>query len=543
MSATEEILLKEDIDNYFENHFTPYDFVQVSGSSKIKIKDFQIYCYLTSRENRDTILAKSEWDYDYNVFYPGFNGNLNQHEYYRNCGTLNEAEPLVLIREFDGFAESVIEISEEFRLFHNLYKKNDTYIKFDESGRETIVAKIENKCVFIRLYELRQFLAAKNMIFVLEYQITNYSEQSLEELELRDDTIQKTNSFSYTFSLSTFGKEFCIEGMNSGSRLLGKKLIEPLPIEKCGVYPFDNMDSKFVDFIVATTEEGENIELTCNPDVLTRDKYLTKVCFKKEVLDKYCNKPSTFKVEPSILRCGTKWSLFIDNERNDNIVTVWLGDLGVNLPYEEQLYWKSFNIPVQGEMSDTFFSQQILCQFQNSTQLDALLKYKYEKVKEFSKQSLGWPIFLDLEPGDQHYFDGIRIPSSDEEKDFDSIILGLTKTLIDSINEKEIGKELKQKGISITDEEGKQLPGIKKLDLYFQSLGIEANFSDSITFLMDLQALRSTGMAHRKGHQYESKLKKLGFDSLENIERLKILLQSGVEFLDLLLSYYETIEA
>lgn len=541
MTEVEELLLKKDINHLFNNNCTPYDFIQVSGSSKIKNKDFQIYCYLTFRENRDTILDKSEWDYDYNVFYPGFNGNINQHEYYRNCGTLNEAEPLVLIREFDGFAESVIEISEEFRLFHNLYKKNDTYIKFDESGRETIVAKIENKCVFIRLYELRQFLAAKNMIFVLEYQITNYSEQSLEELELRDDTIQKTNYFSYTFSLSTFGKEFCIEEMNSGSRLLGKKIIEPLPIEKCGVYPFVNMDSRFVNYMVATTEDGENIELTCNPDVLPRDTYLTKVCFKKEVLDKYYNKPSTFKVEPSILRCGTRWSLFIDNERNDNIVTVWLGDLGVSLPYEEQLYWKSFNIPVQGEMSNAFFSQQILGQFQNTTQLDALLKYKYEKVKELSKQTLGWPIFLDLESGDQHYFDSIRIPTNDEEKDFDSIILGLTKTLIDSINEKEIGKYLKSQSIPIVDEEGKQLPGIKKLDLYFQSLGIKSSFTDSITFLMDLQALRSTGMAHRKGHQYESKLKKLDFDSLSNTERLKVLLQSGVDFLDKLIFYFESI--
>lgn len=543
MIAADELLLKDDIEKYFENNVTPYEYIQVSGSSKIKNKDFQIYCYLTSRENRDTILDKSEWDYDYNVFYPGFNGNINQHEYYRNCGTLNEAEPLVLIREFDGFVESVIEISEEFRLFHNLYKKNDTYIKFDKSGRETIVAKIENKCVFIRLYELRQFLAAKNMIFVLEYQITNYSEQSLEELKLRDDTIQKTNNFSYIFSLSTFGKEYCIEGMNSGSRLLGKKLIEPLPLEKCGVYPFDNMDSKFVDFIVVTTEEGENIELTCNPDILTRDKYLTKVCFKKEVLDKYYNKPSTFKVEPSILRCGTRWSLFIDNERSDNIVTVWLGDLGVSLPYEEQLYWKSFNIPVQGEMSDTFFSQQILCQFQNSTQIDAIFKYKYEQVKKISKDHIGWQFFLDLEKEDKHYFESIRIPSSDEEKDFDSIILGLTKSLIDSLNEKEIGKYLKSQSISIVDEEGKQIPGIKKLSLYFSSLGQESIFSDSITFLMDLQSLRSTGMAHRKGTQYESKLKKLGFDNLSNIERLKVLLQSGVEFLNSLISYYDSIEA
>ena len=102
---------------------------------------------------------------------------------------------------------------------------------------------------------------------------------------------------------------------------------------------------------------------------------------------------------------------------------------------------------------------------------------------------------------------------------------------------------MKSQSISIVDEEGKQLPGIKKLSLYFSSLGQESIFSDSITFLMDLQSLRSTGMAHRKGTQYESKLKKLGFDNLSNIERLKVLLQSGVEFLNSLISYYDSIEA
>lgn len=541
MNEAEELLLQKDISHFFTNNCTPYDFIQVSGSSKANNKDIQVYGYFGFSKNINGILGKSDWDYDYNVFYPGFNGNSKDCTYFRNCGTLNAAEPLVLIREYNGFADDIIEISEEFRLFHNLYKKSNTYIKFNQSGQENTIIKTEDNCIYVRLFELRQFLAAKNMIFVLEYQITNYSEKSLDELDLREETVEKTNNSNYVLSLSTFGKNYCIEGMSSGVRLLGKKIIEPLPIEKCGVYPFNNIESQFADFIVATTDKGENIELTCNPEQLPRDKYLTKVCFKKEVLDKYYNKPSIFKVEPTILRCGILWSLFIDNEREDNIVTVWLGDLGTSLPYEEQLYWKSFNIPVQGEMSDTFFSQQILCQFQNSTQIDAIFKYKYEQVKKISKDHIGWQFFLDLEKEDQHYFESIRIPSSDEEKDFDSIILGLTKSLIDSLNEKEIGKYLKSQSISIVDEEGKQLPGIKKLSLYFSSLGQESIISDSITFLMDLQSLRSTGMAHRKGTQYESKLKKIGFDNLSNIERLKVLLQSGVEFLDKLIFYFESI--
>ena len=54
-------------------------------------------------------------------------------------------EPLVISRRFSGMKEGYLEISEEFRLFHNLYhdKETNTYIKIDDAGNETTVAIVK----------------------------------------------------------------------------------------------------------------------------------------------------------------------------------------------------------------------------------------------------------------------------------------------------------------------------------------------------------------------------------------------------------------
>lgn len=63
-----------------------------------------------------------------------------------------------------------MEISEEFRLYHNLYydSRKSEFIFLSESGEEDTAAKIEktgnNLRVQIKTKYLRDFLAAKSMV-------------------------------------------------------------------------------------------------------------------------------------------------------------------------------------------------------------------------------------------------------------------------------------------------------------------------------------------------------------------------------------------
>ena len=98
------------------------------------------------------------------------------------------SEPLVICRQFSGIKENYIEISEEFRLFHNLYhdKQKNTYIKIVDAGNQETIAIVKSDAVQIRLKEIRQFLAIKEMYLSMLFQFEECSAYSLEALGLND---------------------------------------------------------------------------------------------------------------------------------------------------------------------------------------------------------------------------------------------------------------------------------------------------------------------------------------------------------------------
>ena len=104
------------------------------------------------------------------------------------------SEPLVVGRRFRRMKENYFEISEEFRLFHNLYhdRKTDTYIKIDDAGNEETIVIIKPNEVQIRLKEIRQFLAVKEMCLSILFEFNEYSRYSLEELGEVPTFIQTT---------------------------------------------------------------------------------------------------------------------------------------------------------------------------------------------------------------------------------------------------------------------------------------------------------------------------------------------------------------
>ena len=106
---------------------------------------------------------------------------------YLRYGFADRGEPLVFVREFSGLYDAYMEISEEFRLFHKLYhdRKTDKYIKIDEAGNEDLVAIVEANRVQIRLKEIRQFLAIKEMYLSIQFDCREHSKYSLEELGLK----------------------------------------------------------------------------------------------------------------------------------------------------------------------------------------------------------------------------------------------------------------------------------------------------------------------------------------------------------------------
>lgn len=291
----------------------------------------------------------------------------------------------------------------------------------------------------------------------------------------------------------------------------------------------DNVyDGRYIDFKIGISPTGVPIMHTCDPKRLANffganpgaPQFLTPVFFRTAVLDKYINEPSRYDVESGCLRCkrngSALWCIPIDNHGAD-CVSVWLGVLG-SLPYAQQLHFASQNVS-KGEVSDTFFRSQIDAEFCDSTHPVAVFKSSYYKLRTVGWEELGWHLLLPLAEQDQHYMSSLKLLTHNEQKEFDEQILALTKILIDSLNEKELHRILtcEERGISLLDKALKH-----------------RNISDAeqhVKFLRNLQELRSTSVAHRKGDKYIKAVSRMGLDRLSLAEVLKSLFVDGINFL------------
>jgi hypothetical protein len=222
----------------------------------------------------------------------------------------------------------------------------------------------------------------------------------------------------------------------------------------------------------------------------------------------------------------------MDNHHDDRVVA-WLGDLGRDLPYEEQLHWRSFNVPPAGAASETFIRRQLLAQFAKSERPEHLFPQQYEKLKDLCTKSLGWPLLLPLTAEDVHHFRGIRVPSSDEQKDFDDLVQSLTKILIDSLNEKALNA-------FIPPEQTTTMKGsISRLESALRARGV-SGFEPHIDFLRRVQNLRSSGAAHRKGSNYRRIADEFQVDSQNLRTVFAGILVKALDVLNFLVSVVES---
>lgn len=483
-----------------------------------------IHCALIPNNYVNQALSKTTWD----LMCEGGMPSPTRHgdgrvEYYR-FGDDTGVEPLVIHREFYGMRKNYLELSEEFRLFHNLYHdtKANNYIKFDDFGGETIIASVEKNRVQIRLMDILQYASIKEMHFSIQFDYREDSTMHLDEFSLKDgdseEHSQELVTWRLDYGIFTHGKH------RAFSRLLGKKLFPPFPKGKSGIWGYSNEPKKqYMEFIIDVDEFGDEVRHSANPaqlDIPGGVPFLKAVHFKKQVLNKYYKEPSKYTVESGHLRCGSLWGLYIDNHHEDR-VCVWLGDLGKTLSYPEQQYWASFNIPPKGGISEVYFKRQLMAMPAASNQPEHTFISVYSKLHQLCAGSLGWQLLLPLANDDKYLIKKIRVPSTDEQSDFDSLVQGLTKIIIDSLNERKLNEYIPIK----------QQANIKgSISRFDTVLGLISapNHDQTIKFLRNLQELRSSSGAHRKGKNYMKIACQFGVESKNLTTISKEILESSI---------------
>ena len=501
---------------------------------------FGMWCALLDEDAAIRALGHDSWDLMIGDGRPGFSQSWSggrEVTTYHRFGSCNGVRPLVLYRSFHGAFPQYVEVDGEFRLYHDLAedKARGLLLSFDASGREIEVVRVKPHDVRARLKYLRQFQAGTGLHLGIYVDSVRYSKIALASIQADERERVKIDGM-LRWRRNIAECDF-MDDHKTFSRLLCKVVLAPPSQDKAGTWPFEGADDeRVVTFIIGVDGDGNAIEHTSDPDMLANyfganpgaPHYLTPVYFRREVLAKYFAEPERYSVSDGRLSCLSLWSCQIDNDLNSHVV-VFLGDLGRDLPYDERLHWRQFNVPPEGGVSETNFRRSFLAQFADAKAPDLTFRREYVDIMRDWEKAHGWPLFLAPSLGDMHLLDTVRVPVTNSQAELDEQVGHLTKLLVDSLNEKELAiragaLEAGAKGIA-------KFAGFLETTHFPEGQSV-------VQLLRDLQTLRSTGSAHRKGSAYEKIVAKLGVDPRRKPDAVRRFLEEATVALRALRLHY-----
>jgi hypothetical protein len=423
-----------------------------------------------------------------------------------------ESWPLIIHRNFHGLAPDQYDLLEEFRDFHNLWHdlKTDNYYRITDDGtKQKVVFRDDLGAILVDTVALRQWCGARNLKILLQVDSVQFFDQS------QDEYSQEIRELNLCASRHIVNDSMC--GSRALGRLLGKRIIDALPREKCGKWPYES-EKSYESFIIGVQEDGSASLFTSDPAQLAdffgknpaNPNYLTPVYFRKDVLKKYLEMPSVFSVEDGFLRCGSMWGLRMDNDHDDQVV-VFLGDLGRDLPENEQKYWRSFNVRPDGELSATCIKRSFLAEPAHPKIPELALRYELRRLKKKWNDAFGFDLYLKFHNDDSGILSDLHLPTSDEWTEFDRCTIAATKAFIDYLNESQLAKFATTEIARIKEKNpDKVIRGIDKLQAWLVQHGGENAPLECISSLRLLQDLRSKSAAHRKSSSLTSLLESMG---------------------------------
>jgi hypothetical protein len=435
-------------------------------------------------------------------------------------------EPVVIVREGNG--GSFVELAEDLRLFLDLYPHDDgALVQVSDSGTIDIVAMVAPEEVRILKRPLLRYLQARQMYLAVFFDhivtLVDTKSNPLPEGERHVD-MRKADRFWCFGSTDEHGDPI--------SRLSGKRLLAPPPRS----LRLESEEERYMTFIIGEDAMGGAVEYSANPAALgdffgknpDAPNYLTPVYFRRDVLDRYFHNPSRFEVSDGVVRCGSNWLLRVDDDHREYVI-VFLGDLGRDLPYTEQLHWRAHNIRPGGALSKTARTRSFDARFADGEQPEHRFKAAYNRFTKGWVAAYGWPLFRPLVPGDIHLLTKLHVPTSNNPAELDAQLLGLAKILVDSLNDEALDAAM---AAPSTEERS-----LAKLERYL-TLKAYPHAARDVATLRAIQSLRSAGAAHTRGSNYEKALRRLKLEGCTAPAIITELLERTIQLFDSLADHF-----
>lgn len=495
LGSNPEVFSQKEIIERLEN---PLDGVwstiyQATDESNRSLHTFS--CFATE-EVDNSLLSDSHWLKNIESWYPELCGSGENVSY--ESPSCDGFEFIVAGEYFHSLDELKFVVNHEFILFFKFYMAEDgNYYEVDESGQRGIAIEFLDSEVRVKTKYLLRYMAAKQLRYIkfVDSRI-HVSLSPCFYLENLDRSQSQSDCYSYDLNYASTEQRDCLYSI-----LFARSVAFPSPVEECGVWPFKSGNEQFPEFKIKEKPDGSYLRFTCDPSKLGNyygknpeaPHYLTPVYFSSDVLDRYRKRPN-FEVSERCISCGSEWSLPIDNILPERVMA-YLGDLGSKLPEDERLHFVSFQISPSGQMiseevvASDFYgiwveeTEGVIGRFLAArSRLDGVWRERFHR-----------PLFRELHEGDRDLYKRIRIPSTEGQEEFDTVIQSLQLLLVEYMDSSQFPDSDTIKG------------SLNRLKEFLRSEGIDTNLST----LFDLQRVRSAWTAHAKGKNYEKAKKDL----------------------------------
>jgi hypothetical protein len=482
-------------DSFFANGDGPWTIIYDEWFIKCRDNGGQ-FIALSQLNMRERVIRDVGWDVQKGEGIPGFVDHGTEVSYFKS-GSLPEFEPLVVLQEFFGVVPDEVNISEDFRFLMRLWRdpKSGNYYEIQESGDKELAIRISGERIEVRTPLLKRYLAARQLDAVLYIDSNvgvDYDGDPADLADLDEEAFSVEN-------LTCYSRNVWRDMSQSGriwTRFLAKRIIKAPPRERCRIWPWDKVAAdEYPEFIISEDEYGEPVRWTCNPDSLRNyygknpdaPHYLTPVFFKPEVLSRYYDSDD-YEVRDAYLSCGQLWGVNLDNGCLD-YVSVFLGDIGRDIPQSHWDHWKAYNIAPIGRMSDAAIRRSFFNQSVESGNPEHRFKRAYRDLQEKWEEAWGWRLHRRAEELDAGVFSRLRIPVNETEAEFRAQSHNLALILVDLLNEKSLIQGMDR----VSDERG-----LAKLKRFLENNEYEYVDRD-ISLLKKVQQMRSRIAAHASG--------------------------------------------
>jgi len=416
------------------------------------------------------------------------------------CRTLVGSEKLVFIRPFDGVRDfkPPIELSQKLVHALGLYylDERNAYCRLDGKGDIENVIKVYHdethdpwerlRAVTIRSHDLATYMAVSGASLVTLFDFTRFAMGGFSGWGgAKEDTFKAKDIF-YRHRKIPKHASYVNGQIILRTGLTPDDLVEEWKAEE------DKSSRQYASFkIIDRKNGGASVETCCGPDHIMN--YFTEsdlpweispAFFRPDVLQKYKSDPEKYTFGDRSISCRGSWHLQTYDINEAGQVHTYIGYLA-NLPYEEQLYWQSFNEWPKANISERAYQTDILGEF--STAEDPLSDLK-NAIQDLDKKPPPW-----WKPRGEAMIDAVHYPVTDSAKEWGDEILALDHLAVEGFLVRGLREIVKNNGGSCE----KDWRSLKVLETALALTGrTDEQAKDAVAPLRELHALRNPAKAH-----------------------------------------------